>query len=93
MSEDGKLKALEGMGYVGALMIGIGSLCEAKALHYFNVFGLVFSVIVIVRLMAMGLRLGATATLFREADVGDDSMDTESLTEMTELDELIHLTK
>ncbi len=94
MSEDGKLKALEGMGYVGALMIGIGSLCAKwEALRYFNVFGLVFSIIVIVRLMVMGLRLGGTATLFREADVGDDSMDTESLSEMTELNELIHLSK
>jgi len=93
MSEDGKLRALEGLGYVGALMIGIGSLSSISALRYFNVFGLVFAIIVIVRLMVMGLRLGRPEGLFRGGVAGDDEMDTESLSEITELNELVRLSK
>jgi hypothetical protein len=86
MNEDGKLKVLEGVGYIGALMIGIGSLYSKwEALRYFNVFGLVFSIIVIVRLMVMGLRLGGPAGMFRGGITGDDEMDTESLSDVTEL--------
>jgi hypothetical protein len=94
MSEDGKLKVLEGMGYIGAMMIGIGSLYSKwEALRYFNVFGLVFAIIVIVRLMVMGLRLGRPGGFFRGGVNGDDGLDSESLSDMTELDELVKLSK
>ena len=87
MSEQGKLRALEGMGYAGALMIGIGSLfSEFNALRYFNIFGLVFAIIVIVRLMVMGLRLGRPEQLFRAGFDGDDELDTETLDDVTALD-------
>ena len=81
------------MGYIGALMIGIGSLSSGTALRYFNVFGLVFAIIVIVRLMVMGLRLGRPGGIFRNGVSGDDEMDTESLSDMTELNELVKLSK
>jgi hypothetical protein len=94
MSEEGKLKALEGMGYVGALMIGIGSLYSKwEALRYFNVFGLVFAIIVIVRLMVMGLRMGRAEGLFRGGMAGDDEMDTQSISEMTEVNELVKVSE
>ena len=94
MSEEGKLRILEGMGYTGALMIGIGSLySEFAALRYFNIFGLVFAIIVIVRLMVMGLRLGRPEPLFRGGDAEDDAMDTETLSDVTHLDELIRASK
>ena len=94
MSEERKLRALEGMGYAGALMIGIGSLySKFEALRYFNVFGLVFAIIVIVRLMVMGLQLGRPEGLFRGGVGGDDDMDTEALSDVTELNELIHVSK
>jgi len=94
MSEDAKLRALEGLGYVGALMIGVGSIFSRfEALRYFNIFGLVFSIIVIVRLMVMGLRLGRPGALFRPGLEGDDGLDTETLEDVTELDELIKLSR
>lgn len=94
MSDDSKLRILEGMGYAGALMIGIGSLfSEFAALRYFNVFGLVFAIIVIVRLMVMGLRLGRPEGLFRGGVSADDDMDTEALSDVTKLEELIRASK
>jgi hypothetical protein len=94
MSEDGKLKVLEGMGYIGALMIGIGSLYSKwEALRYFNVFGLVFAIIVIVRLMVMGLRLGRPGGFFRGGAVSDDGLDSGALSDITELTELVNMPK
>ena len=90
MSEDSKLRLLEGMGYAGALMIGIGSLySEFTALRYFNIFGLVFAIIVIVRLMVMGLRLGRPEGLFRGGVPADDDMDTEAVSDVTKMDKLV----
>ena len=94
MSEDTKLRLLEGMGYAGALMIGIGSLySEFAALRYFNIFGLVFAIIVIVRLMVMGLRLGRPEGLFRGGIPADDDMDTEALSDVTNLNEFAEASK
>jgi hypothetical protein len=94
MSDDSKLRILEGLGYAGALMIGIGSLfSEFAALRYFNIFGLVFAIIVIVRLMVMGLRLGRPEGLFRGGVPADDDMDTEALSDVTKLEELIRASK
>jgi hypothetical protein len=94
MSEHGKLRALEGLGYTGALMIGIGSLySEFEALRYFNVFGLVFAIIVIVRLMVMGLRLGRPEAMFRPSLDGDGDLDTETLDDVTAFDDLVRASR
>jgi len=60
-----KLSALEGLGYAGALMIAVGGLTNSEALRYFNVLGLVFAIIVIVRLMVMSIRQGELRDLSR----------------------------
>ena len=58
MSDMRKLRTLEGLGYLAALMIGVGGLMDTQALRYFNALGLVFSIIIIVRLLVMNISLG-----------------------------------
>ena len=55
-----RLRLLEGMGYVAAVLIGIGGLMDlldrsTTVMRTFNIFGLVFGVIVIVRLIVMNI--------------------------------------
>lgn len=52
---------LEGLGYTAALMIGAAGLTEEQALRCFNVAGLVFGLIAIVRLLAMNIKAGRPA--------------------------------
>jgi hypothetical protein len=72
-----RLRVLEGVGYVAAVMIGAGAVGDAKALRCFNVMGLVFAVIVILRLMVMNMER-STSDAARDAsevlgmDVGED---------------------
>lgn len=72
MHEQRKLRALEGLGYVAALMIGVGGMTDVEALNYFNVLGLVFAIIVIIRLMVMNIDLRAVQSLY-EPPVGTES--------------------
>ncbi len=71
MGEDRKLRSLEGLGYVGAFMIGVGGLIDAKALHYFNVLGLVLAIIVIVRLMVMNIDMRLVQSLYEPPPPSD----------------------
>ncbi len=64
MSEERKVRSLEGLGYVAAFMIGVGGIVNVKALAYFNVLGLVFAIIVIVRLMVMNIDLRIMQRLY-----------------------------
>ncbi len=64
MGEDRKLRSLEGLGYVGAFMIGVGGMIEAEAMRYFNVLGLVLAIIVIVRLMVMNIDMRLVQALY-----------------------------
>jgi hypothetical protein len=59
-----KLRALEGLGYVAAFMIGVGGLVETEFVAKFNILGLVFAIIVIVRLLAMNISLGLVQRLY-----------------------------
>ena len=59
-----KLRALEGLGYVAAFMIGVGGLVDAEFVQRFNILGLVFAIIVIVRLLAMNISLGLVQRLY-----------------------------
>jgi hypothetical protein len=52
------LRTLEGLGYVAAVMIGVGGLVNNEVTKVFNVLGLVFAVIVIVRLMVLQIIYG-----------------------------------
>jgi hypothetical protein len=56
------LRALEGLGYVAAVMIGVGGLVDNQVTEIFNVLGLVFAVIVIVRLMVMQIMYGGSGS-------------------------------
>jgi len=69
MSEERKLRSLEGLGYVAAFMIGVGGITEVKALDYFNALGLVFAIVVIVRLMVMTIEMRVVQTMY---DLSDD---------------------
>ncbi|MGD2175011.1 MAG: hypothetical protein PVJ27_06375 [Candidatus Brocadiaceae bacterium] len=64
MSAEKKLRALEGIGYAAAIMIGVGCISEARVLEYFNVLGLAFAVIAIVRLMVMDIRIRQGAQIY-----------------------------
>jgi hypothetical protein len=68
-----KLRALEGLGYVAAFMIGLGGLTDEKVLRYFNIFGLVFAIVVIVRLLVMNISLGLVQRLYEPPIGGMDS--------------------
>ena len=63
-TNQGKLRALEGLGYVAAFMIGVGGLVDAQFVQKFNILGLVFAIIVIVRLLAMNISLGLVQRLY-----------------------------
>lgn len=62
--EERKLRSLEGLGYVAALMIGLAGLTDLEVLRYFNILGLVFAIIVIVRLMVMNVSMGLMQQLY-----------------------------
>ncbi|MFW6118770.1 MAG: hypothetical protein ACOC7S_00385 [Planctomycetota bacterium] len=72
MADDVKLRLLEGLGYCAALMIFMGAvvgrLHATPVLDYFNALGLVFAIIVIVRLMVMNIVLGHGESLFGGVD-------------------------
>ena len=59
-----KLRSLEGLGYIAACMIAVGGLWDMTALRYFNILGLVFAIIVIIRLMVMNVSLGLVRMLY-----------------------------
>jgi hypothetical protein len=70
VSAEKKLHALEGLGYVAAVMIGAGGITKSVVLDYFNVLGLTFAVIVIVRLMVMDISARQTPNLFEAGEGG-----------------------
>jgi hypothetical protein len=59
-----KLRSLEALGYIAAFMIALGGLTDSKALDYFNILGLVFAIIVIIRLMVMNVSLGLVQQIY-----------------------------
>jgi hypothetical protein len=79
-SDAKKLRFLEGIGYAAAFMIGGGGLAQVmgltqvKVLGYFNVLGLVFAVIVIIRLMVMNVSLGLVHRLYEPPSDLDSEM-------------------
>jgi len=75
--EEGKLRFLEGLGYVAAFMIGLGGLTDVQVLRYFNILGLVFAIIVIIRLMVMNVSMGLVQKLY-EPSVETESSITEA---------------
>ena len=80
-NEERKLRSLEGLGYIAACMIAVGGLWDSTALRYFNLLGLVFAIIVIIRLMVMNVSMGLVrmiyepqATLDAELPLLEDSL-------------------
>ncbi len=76
--EERKLRFLEGLGYVAAFMIGLGGLTDVQVLKYFNILGLVFAIIVIIRLMVMNIAMGLVQKLYEppaEAESGISGLD------------------
>jgi hypothetical protein len=72
--EEKKLRALEGVGYVAAFMIGLGGLTDVTVLRYFNILGLVFAIIVIIRLMVMNVSLGLVQRLYEPPAAADSGI-------------------
>ena len=72
-SDQSKLRTLEGLGYVAAFMIGLGGLVKAEYISTFNILGLVFAIIVIVRLLVMNISLGLVQRLYESPFGGGDS--------------------
>jgi hypothetical protein len=72
--DERKLRSLEGLGYIAAFMIGLGGLTDAKALDYFNILGLVFAIIVIIRLMVMNISLGLVQRLYESPGALDSEI-------------------
>ena len=63
-NEEQKLRSLEGLGYVAACMIAVGGVWDSTALKYFNLLGLVFAIIVIIRLMVMNVAMGLVRRMY-----------------------------
>lgn len=57
---------LEGLGYTAAVMVGAAGLTEQEALRIFNVTGLVFGLIAVVRLLAINIRMRSLGQLSSE---------------------------
>jgi hypothetical protein len=81
------LRALEGLGYVAAVMIGVGGLVNNEVTRIFNVLGLVFAVIVIVRLMVMQIMYGAPADSYRGEETFESDLSISELEETAEEEE------
>jgi len=54
---DRTIRILEGLGYTSAMMIACAGFTRLEALRLFNIAGLVFGLIAIIRLQAINLRL------------------------------------
>jgi hypothetical protein len=74
----GKLRALEGLGYVAAFMIGVGGMFDEAFIQKLNLLGLVFAIIVIVRLLAMNISLGLVQRLYDAPFSTSDSDSTDA---------------
>jgi hypothetical protein len=70
------LRALEGLGYVAAVMIGVGGLRNNEVTKIFNVLGLVFAVIVIVRLMVIQIIYGHAGDEYRAEEPFESDLHT-----------------
>lgn len=64
MERTKRLRILEGLGYVSAMMVAAGGILDQQVLRLVHLFGLVFAIIAIVRLMVMNIRLGESVSLF-----------------------------
>jgi hypothetical protein len=65
--DEKKMRALEGLGYCAAFMIILGGITDQKALDWFNILGLAFAIIVIVRLMVMSISMGLVQRLYENS--------------------------
>lgn len=61
MVRDEQVRALEGVGYVSAVMIAAAGFTDSASLRLFNVGGLVFGLIAVVRLLGLSLRVRLAA--------------------------------
>ncbi len=57
MARARQVRLLEGVGYVSAVLVGAACATELEVLRLFHVAGLMFGLIVVVRLLAMNLLL------------------------------------
>ncbi len=71
MNDRKRLRVLEGLGYASAMMVAVGGVLDQQVLRLIHLFGLVFAVIAIVRLMVMNVRLGQAAMLFDSSNSMD----------------------
>ena len=52
-----QIRILEGLGYVAALMIGAAGFTDRTELRWFNIAGLMFGLIAVVRLLGVNMEL------------------------------------
>ena len=74
MDVERKVRILEGLGYAAALMVGVGSLTDVRVLDYFNALGLVFAIVVIVRLMVMNVKGGMAERMYEPPEDLDSDL-------------------
>lgn len=72
MSHKKKLRVLEALGYTSAMMVAVGGALDQRVLRIIHLFGLVFAVIVIVRLMVMNIRLAQPGTILQADDAVEE---------------------
>jgi len=68
---------LEGLGYVSAIMVAAAGFTQYEALRFFNVAGLVFGLIAVVRLLGLNLRVRIAAGETGEVPLPEPRLGTE----------------
>jgi len=68
-TDDRTIRILEGLGYTSAMMIACAGFTRSEALRLFNIAGLVFGLIAIIRLQAINLRLRLIGLELAQVDV------------------------
>ena len=71
MASRAAIRFVEGLGYVGAAMIGLTGVTGEESLRYFLAAGLFLSVVAIVRLLAINIRMHVERGGAEESDLPD----------------------
>ena len=74
------IRIIEALGYVGAVMVGLGSVTQEQTIKYLYAVGFVFCIVSIVRLLSIGIALQTE----RLSETGSDVPQSPRPTELRE---------
>ena len=77
------IRIIAGLGYVGAVMVGLGSVSQEQTIKYLYAVGFVFCIVSIVRLLSISIALRTERPSETGSDVPQPSRPTRSREEET----------